>query len=535
MSEDWIESARQNIADALGVSVDEFAEVSADDARAQLAERQAEKQKDYDAAQGKVNKRVAVRALKAINEVVEISEKWFDYQAIDSALNEVLSLVESGKRSRANISLRLQKGAAEAFGGSLLERFNALQEELAGPSPEEIREQQEAAERQRELETKRAQQQAEAQRQAEEAERKRIEALEAQRLAEAAETKRLEQQAQERLAAEHAEQQRKRALEQQIRQDAEAKLKKEAEEKIQREAEEARLRMEAQRKAQEAQELEARDSAARLSLEAELRTRIEREIREKYERTREPIEAATPVRTEVSQPNQFVRTDTPVHEGTEDQTLEPCERFSFALSSRERLHVLASKSSTQTITLGRYRSSCTPDLPLMNAVPKDKEETIKVIRMISRRHGSLVRKGNDWYLIDAWDTQNEASTNGIYLDGEQSISIPLMKCDCKTITFSSPTFKEGLPAFEVILLENPDQQNQPSILLKRIDAFKDHILLLNNSATLPLDLGGLTLHRVDPGFKINGSTNVVPDGHGIVAFNAFEPIPFEEVFYQRGA
>ena len=508
MSEDWIESARQNIADALGVSVDEFAEVSADDARAQLAERQAEKQKDYDAAQGKVNKRVASRALKAINEVVEISEKWFDYQAIDGALNEVLSLVESDKRPRAKISLRLQKEAAEAFGGSLLERFNALQEELAGPSPEEIREQQEAAERQRELEKKRAQHEAEARLQAEEAERKRIEALEVERLAEAAETKRLEQQAQERLAAERAEQQRKRALEQQIRQDAEAKLKKEAEQQIQREAEEARLRMEAKRKVQEAQALEARESAARLSHEAELRARIEREIREKYERTPEPIAA---------------------------ETLEPCERFSFALSALERLHVLASKSSTQTITLGRYRSSCTPDLPLMNAVPKDKEETIKVIRMISRRHGSLVRKGNDWYLMDAWNTHTRASTNGIYLDGEQSISIPLMKCDGKTITFSSPTFKEGLPAFEVILLENSDQQDQPSILLKRIDAFRDHILLLNNSATLPQELGGLTLNRLDPGFKINGSTNVVPAGHGIVAFNAFEPVPFEEVFYQRGA
>ena len=471
MSEDWIESARQSISGALGVSVDEFAAISSVDARERLRERQAEKQKDYDAAQGRVNKRVASRALQAINGVVEISEKWFSYSEIDSALNEVLNLVESGKHARAKMSLRVRRDASEAFGGSIWTRFKALEEELSGPSLEEIREREEAKRKQRESEEKRL---------AEEAEARLVAG--AERAA-----------GQERLEAEA---QRQHELEEQIR--------KEREEKLMREAEALRVQQEAEAKV-------TREAAERARLEAEMRERIEREMAERFKR------------------EQVVPEDSP------EAPIEPCECFTYALSPIERLHVIAYDGPRDSVTFGRYRSQHNPDLPLMNAVPKDKEETMQVIRMISGRHGSLRRKANEWFLIDAWSAHDKPSTNGIYLEGEQTVSVRLKRCNGRKITFASPELKVGLPAFKVVFLKNEKAGGDPSILLQRLDTFRDHILLLNGTVTLPSDVGGLSVERSGDGFKVDGARGIDRGGENVAAFDSFEPCPFEEVFYQRGA
>ena len=469
MSEDWIESARESISGALGVSVDEFAAISREDARARLLERQAEKQQGYDTAQGRVNKRAASRALKAIDEVVEISEKWFAYDAIDGALNEVLELLEAGKHARAKMSLSVQKAAAEAFGGSIWTRFQALETELSGPTPEELQAKADAERAEREAEEKRLAEEAEARRLAEE-----------QRAAEQ--------------AAQEAEARRQRELEEQIRAETEERLKREAE---------------AAREQQEAEERASREAAERARLEAEMRERIEREMAERFLREQA---AAAPVEPEV----------------------EPCDQFSFSLSPMARLHVLASDGAVESITFGRYRSQHNPDLPLMNAVPKDKEETMQVIRMISGRHGSLRRKAGEWFLIDAWNAGDKPSTNGIYLDGEQTVSVRLKNCSGKLITFSSPELKPGLPAFKVVFLHDKKSGMASSILLQRMDTFRDHILILGGDVELPSDLGGLHVERVGSGFKVNGSDVVVRGGINVAAFDTFAPLPFEEVFYQRG-
>lgn len=440
MSEDWIESAQSDIAGALGVSVEEFASISSEDARRQLSERQKEKQRDYDSAEGRVNKRVASRALKSVNAVVEVSEKWFQYNETDQALREVLSFVEAGKTPRAKMSLRIVKDSAQALGGSIWDRFVALEEELSGPTPEEVHEEKER-----------------------------------------------EREEQERQA---------------------------------KEAEKAQAELEAEQ---------------RMRIEAEVRERIERELQERHAQAEaERLESEKPVAEETGPPPLKIRDAMPEVGSVPEKRYEPCSRFSYALSAVERLHVLAYDGPVDSVTFGRYRSRNNPDLPLMNAVPKDKEETMQVIRMISGKHGSLIRKSNEWFLIDAWNPQDKPSTNGIYLDGKESVSIRLSRCNGRTITFSSPEMKIGLPAFKVIILDNPHQRSEYSILLQRLDTFQDHILILNNTVLLPDEFGSMSFERVGDGFRVDGSVAIERGGMSIAAFDAFEPCPFEEVFYQRG-
>ncbi|MBD5779794.1 hypothetical protein IEN85_09845 [Pelagicoccus sp. NFK12] len=210
----------------------------------------------------------------------------------------------------------------------------------------------------------------------------------------------------------------------------------------------------------------------------------------------------------------------------------PCKRFTYDLGEKGRLHVIG---PDKPLTFGRYKSQHGPDYELLAAIPKEKSETSRLIRMLSARHGSIIHSAGQWGILDSWPNQDVSSTNGIFIEKVKLESpASFRRLHGKHLSFATADETIPLPHFRIYVLDAKTFDAPESVLLERLDAFKDHILLLAGEAELPNTFAPLSFNRTAKGFTIgNEPSPVTPQTQGVISFESLEVSPFEPVFFGR--
>lgn len=210
----------------------------------------------------------------------------------------------------------------------------------------------------------------------------------------------------------------------------------------------------------------------------------------------------------------------------------PCERMTLDLGKAGRLHVVNGSGS---LTFGRYKNPNSPDYELIAAIPQDKSETSRLMRMISGRHGSIIHSNGQWGIIDSWPGQECISTNGIFIEKAKLESpVSFRRLDGKRLSFATSDPDVPLPAFRIHVLHSGEITASESILLERLDAFQDHILLLSEKTVLPKEFGGLTLCSIDGGLALGvEKAPLTAQSEQVLSFGKVELTPLETIFYGR--
>lgn len=217
-----------------------------------------------------------------------------------------------------------------------------------------------------------------------------------------------------------------------------------------------------------------------------------------------------------------------------ETTLETktASRFTYDLGKKGRLHIC---SPDKPLTFGRYGTPHKPDFGLIAAIPKDKSATSRLLQMISGKHGSIIHSSGQWGILDSWPSQEKKSTNGIFIEGVKlEAPASFRRLHGKHLTFATADRNMPLPCFRIHVLDTNKLGSPESILLERLDFFKDHILLLSESATLPSSLGSLTISRHNGGFtQGTEQTPIKANTPNVLAFDYLQVSPLEPVFYDR--
>lgn len=206
--------------------------------------------------------------------------------------------------------------------------------------------------------------------------------------------------------------------------------------------------------------------------------------------------------------------------------------FTLELKNKERIHVF---SANTKITFGRYGGNKSAVYELAAVVPKDKRETVRLLNMISGRHGSIINSNGQWGILDTWPDNEKPSTNGIFIEDVKLDSpVSFRRLNGKLLHFASTDPEAALPRFRIHVLETNDYSSPESILLERLDTFKDHILLLSQTAQLPSSFDSLQIARESEGFLLGAKKQQIENAtRSILSLDSLSLTPFETVFYGR--